>query len=307
MAGADATPAGRPSRWPSVVGGVVGLGAAGLVWSTAVERQLFTLRRVDVPVLAPGSWPIRVLHLSDLHLRPGQDRKVRWVSALADLRPDLVMNTGDTLSHRDAVPVAVRALGDLLDLPGAFVFGNNDFTAPVPKSPHRYFVGRRPIRKGPELPWRDLRAAQAEHGWVDLTNRRAMLEIRGQQIALAGVNDPHTKRDRYEEIAGPAEADAVVRIGVTHSPEPRVLDLFAADSYDLVLAGHTHGGQVRIPGFGAVVTNCDLDRSRARGLSRWGSWMWLHVSAGLGNNPFMPVRFACRPEATLITLVPREP
>jgi predicted MPP superfamily phosphohydrolase len=306
VAGADPTAAGHPPRWPGVLGGVVGLGAAGLLWSTAIERQLFVLRRLSVPVLTPGSWPVRVLHLSDLHISPGQERKVRWVSALADLRPDLVINTGDTLSHRGAVPVAVRAFGELLDQPGAFVFGNNDFTAPVPKSPHRYFVKEKPIRKGPALPWRDLRAAQAERGWVDLTNRHAVLDIRGQRIALAGVNDPHSKRDRYDEIAGPAEADAAVRIGVAHSPEPRVLDRFAADSYDLLLAGHTHGGQVRIPGFGAVVTNCDLDRSRARGLSRWGSRMWLHVSAGLGNNPYMPMRFACRPEATLLTLVPRE-
>ncbi len=97
----------------------------------------------------------------------------------------------------------------------------------------------------------------------------------------------------------------MVRIGVTHSPEPRLLDRFADDGYDLVLAGHTHGGQVRIPGYGAVVTNSELDRSRARGVSRWGSRMWLHVSAGLGNSPYMPVRFACRPEATLLTLMPR--
>jgi predicted MPP superfamily phosphohydrolase len=99
--------------------------------------------------------------------------------------------------------------------------------------------------------------------------------------------------------------DAVVRIGVVHSPEPRVLDSFAGDGYDLVLAGHTHGGQIRIPGYGPIVTNCGIDRSRARGLARWGAHMWLNVSAGLGNSPFAPVRFGCRPEATLLTLVPR--
>ncbi len=84
-----------------------------------------------------------------------------------------------------------------------------------------------------------------------------------------------------------------------------MLDRFAADGYDLVLAGHTHGGQLRVPGVGALVTNCGLDRSRARGVSRWGSHMWLHVSAGLGTSPFAPVRFACPPEASLLTLVPR--
>ena len=99
--------------------------------------------------------------------------------------------------------------------------------------------------------------------------------------------------------------DAVLRMGVTHTPEPRILDRFALDGYDLVLAGHTHGGQVRIPLVGAVVTNCGLDRSRAGGVSRWGSHTMLNVSAGLGTSPYMPMRFCCRPEATLLTLVPQ--
>ena len=92
---------------------------------------------------------------------------------------------------------------------------------------------------------------------------------------------------------------------MAHAPEPRILDRFAADRYDVVLAGHTHGGQVRLPRFGALVTNCDLDRSRARGLSRWGAHTLLNVSAGLGTSPYLPLRFCCRPEATLITLQPR--
>jgi predicted MPP superfamily phosphohydrolase len=268
-----------------------------------VEPRAFALRRVDLAVLDHGAWPIRVLHLSDLHIVPGHRHKVDWVSALADLRPDLVINTGDTLSHLKAVPIALAAFGKLLDLPGAFVFGNNDFYAPVPKSPHRYFLPKdRVPRRGPGLPWPDLRAAMNERGWIDLNNVRTTIELRGQRIALAGVNDPYTRRDHYELIEGPADTAAVLRLGVTHTPEPRILDRFALDGYDLILAGHTHGGQVRIPGIGAVVTNCDLDRSRARGVSRWGSHTMLNVSAGLGTSPYLPVRFCCRPEATLLTL-----
>ncbi len=286
--------------------GVLTAGAtAGLVWSTVLERHWYALRRVQVPALQPGAWPIRLLHVSDLHITPAHHHKAAWVSALADLRPDFVINTGDTLSDAKSVPMAMNALGALLDAPGAFVFGNNDYFAPRPKSPHRYFVRSPPLPRSAPLPWQDLRAAQVERGWLDLSNRRQVVSVRGQRIALAGVDDPHLRRDRYERIAGPADPDAVVRIGVAHSPEPRVLDGFAEDGYDLVVAGHTHGGQIRIPGFGAIVTNSGVDRSRARGLSRWGSNMWLNVSAGLGNSPYMPVRFYCRPEATLITLVPR--
>jgi uncharacterized protein len=129
--------------------------------------------------------------------------------------------------------------------------------------------------------------------------------VAGLEVAAAGVDDPHLGLDRYDRVAGRSDGASALRLGLTHSPEPRVLDRFAADGYDLVLAGHTHGGQLRVPGVGALVTNCGLDRSRARGASRWGAHTWLHVSAGLGTSPFAPVRFACPPEATLLTLVPR--
>ena len=114
-------------------------------------------------------------------------------------------------------------------------------------------------------------------------------------------------------MAGAADRSAEVRIGLAHSPEPRVLDRFAADGYDLLLCGHTHGGQLRVPFYGALVTNCGIDRERARWLHRWAeptpehpSGTWLHVSAGLGTSPYAPVRFACPPEATLLTLTARE-
>lgn len=291
-------------RLGGALAGLAGLGASVASYALFVEPKWFALRRIEVPVLRPGSLPIRLLHLSDLHLLPDDDRKVAWVSGLSALHPDVVVNTGDTLSNKRSVPTAVAAFGTLLDLPGAFVFGNNDFVEPIRKSPHRYFMSKGPRISGVPLPWRDLRAAQAERGWLDLTNRRGTVTVRGQQIAFAGVDDPHTQRDDYSVIAGPADTDAVVRIGVAHSPEPRVLDLFAADGYELLLAGHTHGGQVRMPFVGALTTNSGLDRSRARGLSRWGDGSYLHVSGGIGGNPYLPARFCCRPEATLLTLVP---
>jgi predicted MPP superfamily phosphohydrolase len=145
----------------------------------------------------------------------------------------------------------------------------------------------------------------AHAGWIDLTHRRAVLKAGAASVALAGTDDPHLRRARYDLIAGPADASADVRLGVIHSPEPRLLGRFAADGYDLVLAGHTHGGQVRVPFGPAIVTNCGIDRGRARWLHPWDERMYFHVCAGLGTNPYAPIRFACRPEATLLTLVPR--
>ncbi|HEY2693950.1 MAG TPA: metallophosphoesterase [Pseudonocardiaceae bacterium] len=284
--------------------GTTALGAATIAYSAGIERRHWTLRKATLPVLAPDARPIKVLHISDLHMLPDQRSKQRWVAELDKLEPDLVVNTGDNLAHLHAVPAVLRALEPLLTRPGVFVFGSNDYYAPKPKNPVRYLTKSKKRIHGTPLPWQDLRAALVERGWHNLTHVRTGLTVAGQQIIAAGIDDPHLRRDRYAEIAG-RPAPATLRLGVTHSPEPRVLDAFAGDGYDLVLAGHTHGGQLRLPGYGALVTNCALDRSRARGASRWGAHMWLHVSAGLGTSPYAPVRFACPPEASLLTLVPR--
>lgn len=295
------------SNLQAAVGAVAAVGAAGVTYASQIERKHWTLRHAELPVLAAGSRPLKVLHISDMHMLPGHRSKQRWVTALAELEPDLVVNTGDNISHAAAIPSVLQTLGPLLELPGVFVFGSNDYFAPKPKNPARYLMprGRKKKIHGPPLPWQDLRAAFVERGWLDLTHTRTTFEVAGQRIFAAGVDDPHLHYDRYSTIAGRADADAQLRLGISHSPEPRILDAFASDGYDLVMAGHTHGGQLRVPGFGALVTNCELDRSRARGASRWGADMWLHVSAGLGTSPFAPVRFACPPEASLLTLVPR--
>jgi predicted MPP superfamily phosphohydrolase len=283
------------------------LGAATLGYSVGIERRHWTLRQATLPVLAEDAPELRVLHVSDLHMTPNQSSKQRWVAALDELEPDLVVNTGDNLAHQQAVPAALRALGPLLERPGVFVFGSNDYYGPKPKNPARYLLPSAKTKRihGTPLPWRDLRAAMTEHGWIDATHQRHELDLAGIRIHVAGVDDPHLKRDKYAKIAGKVPEGARLSLGVTHSPEPRVLDAFAEDGYDLVLAGHTHGGQLRLPGYGAIVTNCELDRSRARGASTWGEYTRLHVSAGLGTSPYAPVRFACPPEATLLTLVPR--
>ena len=283
--------------------------AVGCVaYAAGFEVRSYRLRRIDVPVLASGSRPLRVLHVSDLHLTPGQERKKAWLRRLGALEPDLVVNTGDNLAHRLAVPAVLDALGPLLERPGVFVPGSNDYFAPRPTNPARYLLPSDrviPVH-GRELPWKELRDGLTEAGWLDLTNARGSLVVDGRTFAFAGVDDPHLGLDRYADVAGPAD-DADLTIGVAHAPYLRVLDAMTADGYRLLLAGHTHGGQLCVPGWGALVTNCDLEPARAKGLSRHPARggpgaSWLHVSAGLGTSPYAPLRFACPPEATLLTL-----
>ncbi len=280
-----------------------------LAYAAGYEVQAYRLRRMDVPVLPAGHRPLRVLHVSDLHMTPGQARKRAWVRSLAALEPDVIVNTGDNLADMHAVPVVLDALGPLLERPGVFVPGSNDYYAPVPKNPARYLLpwhrmDRRPT--GADLPWKELRDAFADAGWLDLTNARGALTVDGRRLVFAGVDDPHLHKDRYREVAGPAEP-ADLAVGVMHAPYRRVLDAMTTDGYRLILAGHTHGGQLCVPGWGALVTNCDLEPRRAKGLSHHPASggpeaPWLHVSAGIGTSPYAPVRFACLPEASLLTL-----
>lgn len=279
------------------------VGAATTAYAVR-EATSYRLRRFDVPVLDAGEEPLRILHISDLHVVPGQVEKARFVRALAMLEPDLVVDTGDNLAHHDAVPHALAMLEPLLELPGVFVTSSNDYHAPKPKNPLRYLLpddGRR--IHGERLPWRDLRNGLQEAGWHDVTNAATLLEVGDRRVWVGGVGDRHIHADRYDTIAGPVRQDVVLALGLSHTPEPSLLERFAADGYRLVLSGHTHGGQLRIPGYGAIVTNCGLERQRARWLSMQGR-MWLHVSAGLGTSPYTPFRLACPPEATLLTLVP---
>ncbi|WP_416970608.1 metallophosphoesterase [Streptomyces sp. 4F14] len=298
--------------------GIAAACAAGLAYSAGFEARSFRLRRVTVPVLPPGMRPLRVLQVSDIHMVGGQRKKQRWLRALAGLRPDFVINTGDNLSDPDAIPETLDALGPLMEFPGAYVFGSNDYYGPRLRNPAKYLFEKASGRHGlngnapavdvVHIDWEDLRDGFDGAGWLNLTNTRGVLKIDGVSIELTGLDDPHIRRDRYEQVAGGPSASADFSMGVVHAPYLRVLDSFTADDYPLILAGHTHGGQLCVPFYGALVTNCDLDAGRVKGLSTHsagGRTAFMHVSAGCGANRYTPVRFACPPEVTLLTLVGR--
>ncbi|MER5304982.1 metallophosphoesterase [Streptomyces lasiicapitis] len=300
--------------------GITATAVAGIAYSVGIESRFFRLRRVTVPALPPGMRPLRVLQVSDIHMVSGQRKKQRWLRSLAGLRPDFVINTGDNLSDPEGVPEVLDSLGPLMQFPGAYVFGSNDYYGPTLRNPGRYLIekaqgrhglnGNKPVVGAVHNPWEDLRDGFDAAGWLNLTNTRGALKVDGYEIALTGLDDPHIKRDRYAQVAGGPVAGADFSMGVVHAPYLRALDAFTADGYPLVLAGHTHGGQVCIPFYGALVTNCDLDTDRVKGLSTHasgGHTSYLHVSAGCGTSRYTPIRFACPPEATLLTLTERPP
>lgn len=276
------------------------------------EKNQFVVREETLPILPSGFGPLRVLHLSDIHFVPGQRRKAAWLASLAALKPDLVVNTGDNLSHAKAIDPLLEALRPLLEFPGVFVPGSNDYFGPRVKNPGAYLRGpSKRQHNATELDWPRLRAGFGMSGWVDLTNRCQSLVIKGLRFDFSGVDDPHLGLERYAGWPRGTKGQDVtahLRVAVVHAPYQRVLDHFTGAGADLLLAGHTHGGQICIPGYGALVTNCDLPTWRAKGLNVWevnGSTTPVNVSGGIGTSRFAPVRIACRPEAVLLTLTSR--
>ena len=294
--------------------------AAAAVWGTCIERYMFTVRHHDVAVLPPGSPTIHVLHLSDAHMAPWQHRKQSWIARLAeDVQPDLVVNTGDNLGHADGLSGIRAAFEPLRGVPGFFVHGSNDVVGPSARNPLRYFSG--PSAANRRVERLDTPAMDAfftdDLGWSGLNNTAATVSAGGVRIDAFGVSDAHRDWDDLDAL--PAAIDALatrprfskpttadLTLGVTHAPYRRILDRFSELGADLLLAGHTHGGQVRVPfSRSALVANCDIPLDQARGLSIWTHGertVPLHVSAGLGHSIYAPVRFACRPEATVLTL-----
>lgn len=305
------------SAHPALIalGAVGAVGAAAAVWGFGIERYLFTVREATASALAPGSAPLRVLHLSDAHMAPWQHRKQDWLASLAQLEPDLIVNTGDNLGHRDGLDGIRRAFEPLAGIPGVFVHGSNDVNGPSPRNPLKYFGGPSTTHRAPTLLDTDAmdRYFTDELGWTGLNNAAARLTVAGNTVDLFGVSDAHRDWDRLEAlpaaIAALGARDAGTSVlGVTHAPYQRVLNGFVDLGADAIFGGHTHGGQVCLPGFGALVANCDIPLKQAKGLSTWttdGRVVPLNVSAGCGHSIYAPVRFACRPEATLLTLTAR--
>lgn len=334
--------------------------AAGAAAYPFIEARLPRLRRYDLeknPGQVPAAtwetsaWQLRILHLSDLHLWSRSRWLTDWVASLAEFPDiDLVVLTGDNFADASGLKLLYRALNPLLELPGAFVFGSNDYYSGIPKLPlHYFFPNKKPkLRNVPDLPTEKFRDFLTAGGWSDLNNQVATCTLtsparqgRGAKtltVALSGTDDPHIGRDETVRVPH-TWGKADLRLALTHAPYARVLDQYGACQADLVLAGHTHGGQVCLPGFGALVNNTDLPLSYSGGMHWWqvgtvanptprvhkgktyslpnlkalaseagisdrtpGGQTRVHISRGLGTSKFTPVRLACPPEAAIITI-----
>ena len=265
-----------------------------------IEARSYRLRTHRIPVLPPGSRDLTILQLSDFHLRRSKRKMIGFLESLHERSFDLVLATGDLLGDPDSVKVCLPLLNGMqATVARCFVFGSSDYYAPMLKN-YLDYLSKRRRHSTDRNPTRKFRSGLLEAGWIDLNNSQTFLDHEGIRIQMTGLDDPYLHRDDRRLLV--RDPSAGLAILVVHDPAPYQ---DAQDAgYDLVIAGHTHGGQVRMPFVGALVTNSTLPTSLARGLSHLDPG-WLFVSPGLGTGKYAPFRFLCPPEASVIQLVPR--
>jgi len=287
-----------------IVAAILAAGALCVAYGVFVERRWYRLVRYRLDIL-PGGGPERltVLHLSDLHFVRRDPKKAAFLASLPPA--DVTVVTGDFLAEPEGVETAVAAVRPARGrLASWFVLGSNDLYVPLPLNYLSYFRKerrRRGVRRGRA---NELVAQLEGDGWVHLENVRLGVCLDGLDVELLGLDDPHISRQDLR--VAPRERSRDFGFAVAHSPDPAPE---LALGYDFMLSGHTHGGQVRLPIVGALVTNSDMPRRLVSGLARMGR-MHMHISPGLGTSKYAPFRFLCRPEATVLELrraTPGEP
>jgi predicted MPP superfamily phosphohydrolase len=240
---------------------------------------------VRLPGLPSELAGLRIAHLSDFHLgvpSRGQRATERAVDWVAERRPDLVCITGDLLTRREGEPL-LRRLVERLPEPAFAILGNHDFD-----------ISRDPFSNS--SPLRELEPV------LLLSDEGVTIKLRGHRVYIAGA-DPRSRwsktRKQPADLVVPRE-EAELRILLSHYP--RLVDRLSPGAFDLVLAGHMHGGQINLPYPGGKVHLAHIGARFTRGLYRVPAGT-MHVSAGLGTT-FVPFRFAARPEATELVLQP---
>lgn len=283
----------RSARWA----GGLALAGAGLVGYGVAEAKRFRVHEYPISALPEGAEPLRILVVSDLHLRRSNLALRQFLESLSSQTYDVVLATGDFLSGSESIADCLRLLNGLkASLGRYFVLGSSDYFSPTFKNYLEYFlkVKRHGTRKNSVD---DLRRGLTSEGWTDLTNRNLFADWNGTPVQITGLDDPYLGWDDRKLLV--RDSRAAFAMCAVHDPAP-YLDAVRA-GYDLVVSGHTHGGQVRLPFFGAVVTNSSLPTRYARGLSRVENG-WLFVTPGLGVGKFAPFRFMCPPEASVLNL-----
>lgn len=262
------------------------------------DRSGYRVESLRVPSAALAR-PLRLLHLSDLHLCRGDRAKQRFIRRVTDDDFDFVFLTGDIAEEAEAESLVPELLSRSPRYGAYAVLGNHDHHRLSAAQQWQEFLTGHPVKATlPTDAAQEKARIEAGDRWRVLVNEAVTHEIDGRQVVIAGVDDPYTHHgDLQAAMHRVKQADCL--IGLVHVPTD--LASFSQRGFHLVLAGHTHGGQVRLPGIGALRTQCDLPPRHARGLHHVERTA-VHVSAGLGASQVLfRVRLFCPPTAYVIT------
>ena len=261
----------------------------GLAYVRAVEPRWLSVTRPAVRLDARAGAPFTLLHLSDLHAS-----RVVSLSFLATavqqglaLRPDLICLTGDFITRGyDAPEKYAAVLRPLSEAAPAFAcLGNHD-------------GGTWAARRRGDADTTRVRALLHRAGITLLHNTARTVQVRGHAVRLVGLGDLWAGDFQPARAFAAAPADETPTIVLAHNPDAR--QALQPYGWDLMLSGHTHGGQVKLPGIGPLVLPI-RNRRFAEGLCRWEG-RWIYVTRGVGN--LWGIRFNCPPEITLLTVTP---
>lgn len=287
--------------WIAYTVGVGAIGAALLLGRGLREAHSYTVRRVKLPAAVTRLPPLKLLHITDTHFNGHDDRLLRFLEGLTEEEFDLVAYTGDIIHHKGGLASLRRMVGMFRPRLGSFaVLAGHDYVhVGTVESYLKLLLPRRPNGRRPTNPVGEIKDALRDADVHLLQDTHHVLETgKGRPLAIVGLKDAYLYRPSVRHALEKLPRDTPV-LALAHSPD--VLPALAQRGADVALFGHTHGGQIRLPFLGALVTRTDLPRRAARGVFRLGRTI-ASVSAGLGTAPAYPVRLLCPPEAVIVEI-----
>lgn len=273
-----------------------------LVWTTWIEPRLYEINRHTVTIHKWLDHPLKILHLSDIHFAKPDRVLSAFFDRLAKEHFHFVFITGDIMDCEDGIPVCVENVKKLRPSHGMYaVFGNHDY----------YYYGFADVFihnfPGQNKPLREHRAerlkqALEEVGVRVLRNETEPVFVDGIPMLIHGLDDPTTGRANVREAMQNFDSKKI-NILLTHTVDV-FLDI-GENEIDLSFSGHSHGGQVRFPFIGPVITHTTIGRQYASGVLPLKGAV-CSISRGMGASRFFYSRLLCRPEAIMLSVTGRK-
>lgn len=301
----------KPAMFTAV--SLVAAGAAAFYYARRIEPKNYQLETVRLITGDGNAWRgregngkrtgaeerverrlFKILHISDLHLSKPESHKIDFIRKITDADLDLIILTGDVFEDLTGLEYVENLITRRPRLGAYAVLGNHDY---YDYTMFNKIAGRifRPFRHPKQM--RDVTpfVEALENGGFEVL-RNESRSFKEQGVHIVGMDYPGIKKEELAKLAAQAPAHHL-NLCLFHMPKN--LHYITDAGFQLALGGHTHGGQVRIPGFGPLITDSELSRHEASGVIRRGDTTF-HISRGLGADPRSNIRFFCPPAATII-------